>query len=311
MKNLQSIALLILGFAAGFLARDLTLEKPRSRTPAPVSAASPQPPAPAFPAEVSVAPAPEATSPAPPPTPASPPADAPEPEDPLRELTQAQIPAMRAFASGQAKHRAELLAARLRLDPARAARLAQVFADEAARQVDLAFGMFFGDVELDPDLLLALWGGPGALTPELERELAAFLGTDEIVATREFVKREQERQREQAIDMQVAMLGIPDLTDDQRTRVREVFGDMGAYAADMTRFAKVMREPGSFERVFTEAGMREIMEEGFRVRREKMRGILNAAQMERYARYEDLLVKQALMGAQMFKSLRKPAPKRE
>lgn len=308
MRTLQSILLLVLGFAAGFFARDITVEKPRTRTATPVTAApAPEPPAPGV-AE-SASPVPDAPSPAPPPTPESPAAGAPEREDPLRELTQAQIPAMRAFASGQAKHRAELLAAKLRLDAERAARLAQVFSDEAARQVDLAFGMFFGEIELDPDLLLALWGGPGALTPELERELAAFLGAEEIVAAREFVRKEQERQREQAVDMQVAMLGIHDLTDDQRTRVREVFGDLGAYAADMTRFAKVLREPAELDRLFTEEGMREIMEEGFRARREKMRGILNAAQMEKYARYEDLLVKQALVGAQMFKSLRKPAPK--
>jgi len=317
MRTAVAIVLLAVGFGAGYLVRGLSAprEAPRS-APAPSAADLPAPPPPQERAPESVPP-PVAPEPAAPESAAA--GDSPAPElapgesleSEMNAMVKSQMPMWKSIAGSHAKRQGALLAAELKLDSARAEQLAAVLAAEAARQVELSMGAFFGEGkgEPDPDMFLAMQSGIAVVTPELEAELARFLSASEIVGVRDYVAKERERQQEQLVDMQVSMLAIPDMTQDQQKRVREVFRVGDTYRKDMVRFSRLMRDPATFERILTEEGMRELLEESFRPRRETMATILTPQQMEGYRKYEDAWVQQALMGVKMFRAMRPPEPK--
>ncbi|MGQ0612609.1 MAG: hypothetical protein ACT4PV_02505 [Planctomycetaceae bacterium] len=299
MRTAIPLLLLALGFLSGYFVRGLGIDPVRER-----SARDAEPsPAPLIPSP-QVAPVPAREAPAAPEPPAveppAAPAEEPAGEEPLAEMMRAQIPMMKSFASAQSRERAGELLTALNLDPERADRLAQALANDAARQIEAAFLMMFGEGELDPDVLASMQGVPAEVSQELEGELARFLSPGEIVAVREHVKRQHARQQEQMVEMQVALLDIPDLSPDQGTRVRALFRDTDSMHQDTVRFAEMMRVPGKMRELFTEEGIRAEMERQFAPRRERMRQILTQEQMARYGAYEERMAQQALMAIKMF-----------
>ncbi len=299
MRPAIPLLLVALGFLCGYFVRGLGIDPApervaRSASPSPAPLVPPPPAQPVPAPPEGAAPEPAATQPP------APPAPEPDGEEPLATMMRAQIPMMKSFASAQTRERAAELLRALQLDPERADRLAQALADDAARQIEAAFKMMFGEGELDPDMLASMQGVPAVVSQELERELAKFLGAAEIVAVREHVKRQHEKQQEQMVEMQVVLLDIPDLSPDQGKRVRELFRDTDSMQKDTVRFAEMMREPGKMRELLTEEGIRAEMARQFAPRRERMRQILTPEQMERYGAYEERMAQQALMAIKMF-----------
>lgn len=299
MRAALPALLLALGFLGGYLVRGLRIDPHPERAPVRTAPAplpeTPPPPPPAAPAEAAPSP------PAPPA--AAETAKAPEAEtggDELAEMMRAQVPAMKSYAGAQARERAQELLKSLGLDPGRADRLAKALADDAARQMEAAFRMVLGEGELDPAVLASFQGAPAMVSAELERELASFLGTAEIVAVRDHVRRQHEKQQEQMVEMQVGMLDIPDLSPEQDRRVRELFRGSDSMEQDTLRFAELMRKPGKTQELLTEEGLRAEMARQLEPRRERMRAILTPPQMERYAAYEARLFQQAALAMRMW-----------
>jgi hypothetical protein len=209
----------------------------------------------------------------------------------------------KAFAGMQARQKAELLLAKLPFDAETEKKIAELLQQEAELQAERAAMMMLGDEEMDPAAFQWFMGIGPELTPGLEKELATFLDDTGIAVVRAEVKRAHEKQMTDMADMQIGMMAIRDLSDDQKTRMREVFVGKDVMTEQFTRFGEVVRDRERFQRLMRGEGIREEMEKGFQGTRQRVRGILNDEQYAKYELYEQQMVRQAEMGLKMMSSL--------
>jgi hypothetical protein len=156
---------------------------------------------------------------------------------------------------------------------------------------------------MDPAAFQWFMGIGPELTPGLERELATFLDDSGIAVVRAEVKRTHEKQMNDMADMQIGMMAIRDLSDDQKTRMREVFVGRDVMTEQFTRFGEIVRDRERFRRVMSGDGIKDEMEKGFAASRRRVRDILNDQQYAKYELYEQQMVRQAEMGLKMMSSL--------
>jgi hypothetical protein len=301
-----ALAVFALGVAVGWFGHELLGKEPPPRAPAPAKPAERAPPP-------GPAPAPPPTLPPAPtrraeegkvPAEGEEPAQAADPKfDALAEMIHAQSKAWKGWAGMQAKQRAEALLALLPFDPEREKRIQELLQKEAELQVDRVVAMMLGEEEMDPDAFGWFMGLPEKLSPRLEGELATFLNDGEIQIVRAEVKRAYDKQMTDLADMQIGMMSIHDLSDDQRTRMREVFLGKDIMTEQFTRFAEITRDRGKMRRLLAGEGFKDEMERSFAPMRRRVRDILNDEQFAKYETYEQGLAKQAEMGLRMLSSL--------
>lgn len=227
--------------------------------------------------------------------------------DRLREMVRTQLPQWKAFARMQAAQRADLLLGSLPFDAETEKRIKELLQAEAELQAERAVAMMLGDEEMDPSAYQWFMGIGPELTPGLERELATFLDDSGIATVRAEVKRTHERQMNDMADMQIGMMSIRDLSDDQKTRMREVFIGKDVMTEQFTRFGEIVRDRDRMRRLMAGEGLKEEMEKGFAGTRRRVRDILNDQQYAKYELYEQQMMRQAEMGLKMMSSfLAKP-----
>jgi hypothetical protein len=202
----------------------------------------------------------------------------------------------------QAAQKADALLDRLPFDAERERRIRELLEKEAALEVDRVIAMMLGEEEMDPDAFAWFFGVPPELSPRLEGELATFLNDGEIQVVRAEVKRTHERQVNDLADMQIGMMAIADLSDDQRTRMREIFVGKDVMTQQFTRFAELTRDRERFRRLLRGEGIQEQMEQNFATTRQRVRDILNDEQYRKYEAYEKTMIKQAEIGIRMMAS---------
>jgi len=228
--------------------------------------------------------------------------------DRLREMVRSQSKAWKGWAGMQARQRAEALLANLPFDAEREKKIQELLQQEAELQAERAAMMMLGDEEMDPAAFQWFMGMPEELSPRLEAELATFLNDGEMQIMRAEVKRSHEKQMTDLADMQIGMMQIRDLTDDQKTRIRDVLSGKDVMTEQFTRFAEVTRDRAKFQRLLKGEGLKEEMEKGFAPTRQRMRDILTPDQFVRYQAYEQQMVRQAEMGLKMMSAfLEKPS----
>lgn len=291
----------LVGIAVGWFGHALLAEKPQPRADASARRVVETPPLPAVETPVSLPPAPSlpVEGPAEPEqesdTPAQPDAD----EERLREMVTTQLPSWKAFARMQAGQKAEGLLAGLPFDAAREKRIQELLQQEAELQAERAAMMMIGEGEMDPAAFAWFMGVPGELTPRLEQELATFLNDGELQVLRAEVKRTHDKHMNDMADMQIGMMQIGDLSDDQKTRMREVFVGKDVMTQQFTRFGEIVRDRDRMKRLLRGEGLEQEMERQFEGTRGRMRDILNPDQYRKYEAYEKGLVRQAQMGLKM------------
>ena len=296
---------LALGLAAGWFGHALLVkpETPRAEprkeaalAPAPVAEAPVSlPPAPSLPVEEVMVPAEEEENLA---------AEATDPEmDRIREMIQSQSKMWKGFAGMQMKQRAEALLATLPFDAERERKIQELLQKEAELQAELAAKMMLGEAEFDQSAFEWFMGMPEELPPRLEQELATFLSDAELQVVRAEVKQARQRQMNDMADMQIGMMQIHDLSDDQMTRMREVYAGKDMMTEQFTRVGEIMRDRERFRRLLKGEGIAEEMEKQFQGTRGRVRDILNAEQFAKYELYEKQLVRQAEMSLRMMSTL--------
>jgi len=237
---MRYVVVLAIGLLAGWFGHELLVKpatpraepaRPVAQAPAPLAAEPvPLPQAPSLPHEEEKVHAEEEE-------PASAAAD---PEaDRLRELVLTQMKQWKAIAGMQAKQRAEGLLANLPFDAEREKRIQELLQKEAELQAERAALMMLGEEEMDPNAFQWFMGMPSELSPRLEGELATFLNDGEIQVLRAEVKRAHDRHMTDMADMQIGMMAIRDLSDDQKTRMREVFVGKDVVTEQFARFGEM------------------------------------------------------------------------
>jgi hypothetical protein len=302
---MRYVLFLATGLVVGWFGHAAIYRKPAPARAEPLAKAAPAehaapteppslPPAPALPVEEVMVPAEEE---------GPPPSDADPETDRVREMVHTQLPQWKAFARMQARQKAELLLAKLPFDAETEKKIMELLQLEAELQAERAAAMMLGDEEMDPAAFQWFMGIGPELTPGLERELATFLDDSGIAVVRAEVKRAHEKQMTDMADMQIGMMAIRDLSDDQKTRMRDVFVGKDVMTEQFTRFGEVVRDRDRFRRLMRGEGLKEEMEKGFQGTRQRVRAILNDEQYARYEVYEQQMVRQAEMGLKVMSSL--------
>jgi hypothetical protein len=301
---MRYVLVLAIGLVAGWFGHAAFHRPPPARAepagkPAPVAVDAPEPPslppAPALHVEEEVVREEEEGRP--------PPVAADQEPDRLLEMVRTQVPQWKAFARMQAGQKADGLLASLPFDAETEKRIKELLQQEAELQAERAALMMLGEEEMDPSAFQWFMGIGPELTPGLERELATFLDDPGIAVVRAEVKRSHEKQMNDMADMQIGMMQIGDLSDDQRTRLRDVFVGKDVMTDQFTRFGEIVRDRDRFRRLMAGEGIKEEMEKGFGGTRRRVRDILNDAQYAKYEAYEQQMVRQAEMGLKMMSSL--------
>ncbi len=299
---MRYVLVLAIGLVAGWFGHELLGKPapPRATTqrhvveaPPPATSPVPLPPAPTLPVEEEMVHAEEEEI-------ASPGAD--PAMDGLREMVHSQSKAWKGWAGMQARQRAEALLANLPFDAGREKKIQELLQKEAELQAERAALMMLGEEEMDPNAFQWFMGMPPELSPALEGELATFLNDGEMQVLRAEVKRAHDKQMTDMADMQIGMMAIQDLSDDQRTRMREVFVGKDVMTEQFTRFAEIVRDRDRMGRLLKGEGLREEMEKGFEGTRRRVRDILNNEQFAKYQAYEKQLAAQAEVGLKMMRA---------
>lgn len=235
-------------------------------------------------------------------------------KDPIEDWIRSQAAMWVGFAKMQAKAKLKGLLAELGFDEETAAEIEKAILAEVERQTELAIQMMLGEAEMDIDAFAYFMGLPPDLSTELAGRLGTFLDDSEIGRVRGEVKKAYKEQLTAMADMQIGMMQIHDLTDDQRTRMREVFSN-DLMQEQLGMFAEVTRERGTLTRLMSDPkGLTELMRNNLAPTRKRVRDILSDEQFKKYETYEETMMRQVEMGLKMMSSLtqtpsqEKPAP---
>jgi hypothetical protein len=313
---MRIFAALVAGLLIGWFARQWTFEEPTARSTrrsdviaghAPERTQPPPREAP----KATPPPRPEPTAeeePAPEPPDAS---DAPEEDDPIGKMIRSQSAMWKGMVSMQVKPKIEaMLLEGIDLDAATEERIEKAMLEEAERQMDRVIEMMLGNEELDPDAFSYFMGLPAELSPELEKELATFLSDAEIANVRAEVKRGYEKQMTDLADVQIKMMAVPNLRDDQRERLRDIFRGKNFMKEQFQGFAELTRDRKKLMAAIDgDIDIGKHMEKNFEPMRRRVRDILDDTQFGQYEAYEKQMIAQAQMGFKMMSSLVKQANK--
>ncbi|MCZ6574671.1 MAG: hypothetical protein O7C98_16080, partial [Planctomycetota bacterium] len=226
--------------------------------------------------------------------------------NPVAKMFETMRPMFEMQVSQMAKGRATGIAGSMKLEVDEAKQLADALGAEAARQLDEAWEMIFGDAEIDPDVLGVF---QGMMSPEpseeLERSLTAFMSDAEIADFRDEYKAEHKKQQESMVEMAIDMMNIPDLSDGQRDRLRQVYGGTDPMRDLNTHFARLMREPERVTRLLSDPDQfAEEMLKGGAKQQEQLRAILTPAQLKAAEKSQKNIVENMRRQMEMFS----PAP---
>ena len=229
-------------------------------------------------------------------------------ENPMVKMFEAWRPMLETQVTQMAKGRATGISAAMELESDEGKLLADALGEEAKRQLDKAWEMFFGDAEIDPDALNVF---QGMMLPdpssELESALTAFMSDAEIADFRDEYKKEHEKQQEGMVDMTINMMGIPNLSDDQRTRLRSVFGGADPMREWNMNFIRLMREPEKVSALVSDPDkFAEEMIKGGAGQREQLRVILTEDQLQAAEKAQKSMIEIMRRQIEMFS----PQPKK-
>jgi hypothetical protein len=230
-----------------------------------------------------------------------------EEDDQIKEWLKSASGQWKAYAGMQAKSKVRGLLAGLGFDAATAKQIEAAIVGDVERQVDRAIAMMLGDAEMDPSAFTAMLGIPADLSEELEQELGSYLDDEAISSVRERVQSAHTKQMTDMADMQVNSMGIRDLSDDQKSRMREVFVGQDMMSKQMSQFSELTRNRKTLMSVMQdEEKFEEAVSRSMEPQRRRVREILNDEQFKRYEAYEKTVVQQAKMGMKMMSAMIKP-----
>jgi len=212
----------------------------------------------------------------------------------------------KAFAAMQAKNKVRGLLDGLGFDPETAARIEAAIVADVERQVDRAIGMMLGEEDLEESAFTSMLGIPPDLSLELERDLGTYLSDEDIAAVRDRVKGAHQKQMNDMADVQIASMGIKDLTADQKMQLRDTFIGRDVMSQQMTQFAELTRNRKKFLSIIEdEKALTDLVKKNMEPQRRRVRDILNDEQFKRYEAFEANIVQQARMGMKMMSSMMK------
>ena len=227
----------------------------------------------------------------------------------LGTLMKAAKPFMELQAKKEATELAKVLAEKLGLDEERAKLLAEILTAEKTKQMERVFTMFDSEEGLDLEKMMEMEKPDGLLSDEAEEELARHFSQSELDGIKDHMKAEKERKINEAFDLQIDTMGIPDLSDDQRTQMRTILqnpGDNGAMDKKMFRDMLTGKGDG-----LTEENLKRTMEASFERRRERVRAVLSPEQFEKYRESEKSQMEMMKAGMQLFASFANTSRKKK
>lgn len=224
--------------------------------------------------------------------------------DPLAKFINSQRAQWKAFSSMQAKQKIKGLLAGLDLDPEVAAQIeAEILAD-VDRQMDKVVDMMIGTEELDPDAFTVFTGLPSDLSTEVEAKLGTFLSDDQIHDVRERVKKTYKEQLGAMADSQIAGMGIQDLTEDQHTRLREIYTQRDVMRDQFVNFSRLTRDRAKLREVMKDDAQFDAMfEQNMEPMRRSIQDVLNPEQYKKYQAFEENIASGFRVQLKMMQSL--------
>jgi hypothetical protein len=297
MRFLASLALLAIGFGAGWTFRDSqpadgpsrAAPQEAARTTEPAVEETPEDLPPAY-APKKGAPTPSAETVAGDSTSLTAPEakgeDEPEVEqDPeaakLAKFMRSMLPLLKMQSVSEGRAMARELAELLQLDERREKQLAELFAKDKVRKLEEGLLPMLEGKKPDETMLANMQETDG-MTKTLQDEMIRVLNANEMDTVRSHYREQREEARRQAVEAQIKGLAIPDLTTDQERELRAVL------TAENEQRANIQNGPTSgagsgFGMKMTSSlskdGMVEALDESYREHRERVARFLSTEQL--------------------------------
>ncbi len=232
--------------------------------------------------------------------------------DPIAKFINTQRHQWKGFASMQAKEKVKGLLAGLGFDAETVAQIEAAIVADVNRQMDVAVDMMIGTADLDPNAFASFMGMPSDLSTELEGKLGTYLDDAQVHSVRERVKGSYQKQLGAMADMQIGMMGLSDLTDDQRGRLKEIYTSRDMMADQFTQFASLTRDRTRLtEALKDDTSIDAAMRKNFEPIRRQVQDVLTPEQYKSYESFEDNMVMTARQQLKMMQGLLLPDEKSE
>ncbi|MHC4957586.1 MAG: hypothetical protein ACYTGN_04360 [Planctomycetota bacterium] len=223
----------------------------------------------------------------------------------LRKAFESQLPVWEASFAVNAKRAGREMALALGIEGPLVDQVAAAFEKEGKRAASAAMEMMAGD--LDEDEMLAAvdsfhWfmGNAGIMSDDLSATLGGFLDDNSVGGLREEMRVRNKKQVDAQVEMQMAMMNLPDLSDTQRAELKEVFSGGGMMAEQSKVWSELMRRPRKLLEAETDEQWAKALEPAMKGNRERMGRILNPKQLEAYEKYEKTMISQGRMWLRPF-----------
>jgi len=296
MRFLAALALLAIGFGAGWTFRDSNApdapvraeRQEASRGSEAKADETPEAPPPGY----TSTPAPEAPSlagdeqpdtPTEEPDPvASPESEEPDPEaKKLATFMRSMLPLLKMQSVREGRDEASELAKLLGLDEYREKQIAEAIANDKVRKLEEGVIPILEGKEADEEMIANLSETDG-MTGALEKDLALVLNTHELDTVKTHYREQHEKSRREAIDAEVKGLAIPDLSEDQERELRTLLKAEQGDGVSMSSGTSTSSKSGfrmKMTKSLSKDGIVESLDDEYKQRREKLAVFLSTEQL--------------------------------
>jgi len=218
----------------------------------------------------------------------------------FRDAMKSQLPAWKASFSVNARATGRQIAKALGLEGEAAERFAAAFEKEGSRAAEEVMELFAGDFSGDPaemekamDGFSWFMGSAGIMSDALAADISELVGDEGVGQAREEMRKRNKEHIDRQVDMQVRMMNLPDLSDRQKTELKEVFGGGGMMKEQSKVWGEIMKNPRKLMDADTDEKWAKVMEPSMKANRDRMRTILDDKQFDAYRKYETQMIQQS------------------
>ena len=220
----------------------------------------------------------------------------------FRGAMRSQLPAWKAQFGVNAKGIGMQIAKELGLTGEQAKQFAAAYKAEGSLAAERVMGLFTGefegsstDIEATMDSFYWFYGSAGIMSESLAGDLGKIVGDEDVAAAREEMRVRNKQQIDKQVEMQVAMMSLPDLSEQQRAEVKEVFGGGGMMKEQSKMWGAIMKDPRKLLSADSDEKWAKVIEPSMHTNRVRMKAILSEKQFTAYRDYEKMMVAQSRM----------------
>ncbi len=208
-------------------------------------------------------------------------------DDEMAENFGKLMTTMRPFMEADERRKVAALAAdlaqKLGLDEERARILAEVMQAQKKKEIDEFFTLFSKQDGIDAEKIWQMEERKGLLSKESAEALSRHLSQDQMESLNGELQQRKRQEKNAELDKKINGLGIPELNEHQRQELRTIWREDEEDPDNVQMWMDLFKGDQTFESDAVQRRLDDVLAR----RRERVRGLLNDEQFEKYLASEE------------------------